>query len=352
MANASNSTDSSTMNNTLNGTVNPDHPLFLHQTDHPGLLLISKKLTGSDNYSSWKRSMVIALNAKNKMKIVNGEFPEPSTEAPTRELWERNNDMLISWILNTVTEQIGNNLNFINSVSKLWVELHEHYAQIDGHRIYQLTNDIVQLKQSDCSVEVYYHKLKGLWDEFDALEAPYLCVCVCNCANGKENGERDQRKRLVQFLMGLDESYANIRGQILLMQPLPLVVKAYTMVRQEKKQREGLLPRPATTAVFATFGNGQSGQQSDQGYNSGQRSNRTSYTQGEPSERKSNFKKGVICGHCSKEGHYKEHCYRLVGYPVGHPLHGKFPARSQRSQPSYLLALNILFESVGHSYLL
>lgn len=91
---------------------------------------------------------------------------------------KRNNDMLISWILNIVSEQISNNLNFINSVSKLWVELQEHYAQIDGHRIYQLTNDIIQLKQANCTVEIYYHKLKGFLDEFDALESPYMCVCV------------------------------------------------------------------------------------------------------------------------------------------------------------------------------
>nr|GEV07763.1 hypothetical protein [Tanacetum cinerariifolium] len=189
---------------TMNGTVNSDHPLFLHQTDHPGLILISKKLNGSDNYGSWKRSMVIALNAKNKMK-------------------------------------------FMNIMLKLM--------------------------------------LKGLWDEFDALEAPYLCTCVCDCENGKENSERDQMNRLIQFLMGLDDSFANIRGQILLMQPLPTVVKAYTMVRQEEKQREGLLPRPGTTAVFATF------------------------------------------------GHTKDQCYKLVGYPIGHPLHGKFPAKPHKSQP-------------------
>ncbi|GKC08791.1 hypothetical protein Tco_1000401 [Tanacetum coccineum] len=161
---------------------------------------------------------MIALNAKNKMKLVNGDFPEPAIDSNLRPLWERNNDMLISWILNTVSGQISNNLNFINYVSKLWVELQEHYAQIDGHMIFQLTNDMVQLKQENCSIEVYYHKLKGFQDEYDALEAPYMCTCVCNCNNRRINGERDQRKRLIQFLMGLDESYCNIRGQILLMQ--------------------------------------------------------------------------------------------------------------------------------------
>ncbi|GJZ01350.1 cysteine-rich receptor-like protein kinase 8 [Tanacetum coccineum] len=52
----------------------PNHPLYLHQNDHPGLILISKKLTESDNYGSWKRSMMIALNAKNKLKITTSEY--------------------------------------------------------------------------------------------------------------------------------------------------------------------------------------------------------------------------------------------------------------------------------------
>ena len=82
----------------------PNHPLCLHPNDHPGLILISKKLTGSDNYSTWKRSMMIALNAKNKLKLVTGEYQEPATTSPLGALWERTNDMVISWILNTISD--------------------------------------------------------------------------------------------------------------------------------------------------------------------------------------------------------------------------------------------------------
>ncbi|GJY75991.1 hypothetical protein Tco_0481107 [Tanacetum coccineum] len=35
-----------------------NHPSFLNQNDHPGLILILKKLLRSDNYSSWRRSDV------------------------------------------------------------------------------------------------------------------------------------------------------------------------------------------------------------------------------------------------------------------------------------------------------
>ncbi|GJS36500.1 hypothetical protein Tco_0534882 [Tanacetum coccineum] len=72
----------------------------------------------------------------------------------------------------------------------------------------------------------------------DEIKAPYACTCKCVCNNGKENGEREQRKRQVQFSMRLDECYTNIIGQILLMQPLPTVAKAYNMLRQEEKQRD------------------------------------------------------------------------------------------------------------------
>ena len=45
--------------------------------------------------------MMIALNAKNKLKIVTGEFVEPRTDSDERAMWERTNDMIISWMLNT-----------------------------------------------------------------------------------------------------------------------------------------------------------------------------------------------------------------------------------------------------------
>nr|GFA38289.1 cysteine-rich RLK (receptor-like protein kinase) 8 [Tanacetum cinerariifolium] len=62
---------------------------------------------------------------------------------------------------------------------------------------------------------MHYQKLKCLWDEIDALEEPYMCTCNCVCANGRLNGAREGRKRLLQFLMGLDECFSNVRGQIL-----------------------------------------------------------------------------------------------------------------------------------------
>ncbi|GKB99986.1 hypothetical protein Tco_0986123 [Tanacetum coccineum] len=102
---------------------------------------------------------------------------------------------------------------------------------------------------------MYYQILKGLCDEVDALEAPYMCTCNCTCTNGRLNGAREGRKRLLQFLMGLDECFPNIRGQIQLMQPMPNATKAYAMLRQEEKQREATTPQFTTPTVMSTFSN-------------------------------------------------------------------------------------------------
>ncbi|XP_071739887.1 uncharacterized protein [Rutidosis leptorrhynchoides] len=227
---------------------------------------------------------MIALNAKNKLQIVTGELTEPNGNSNMKAIWERTNDMIISWILNTFTDQI------------------------DGHKIYQLTNEITQLKQENASVEVYYQKLKGYWDGMDALESPYTCTCTWNCENGKINGERDQRKRLIQFLMGLDECYSNVRGQILLMQPMPTAAKAYGMVRQEEKQKEHGLTRLAISATLSMQSN-----------NTTRWNTSRTTTAG-----RSSFKKGIFCANCTFEGHTKEECYKLVGYPIGYPLHAKY----------------------------
>ncbi|GKC47769.1 cysteine-rich receptor-like protein kinase 8 [Tanacetum coccineum] len=87
---------SSNQNGTINDINSANHPLYFHPQDHPGMILISKKLIGSENYSHWKRSTIIALIARNKLRLITGDFEEPKISSPIRSYWERANDMVIS----------------------------------------------------------------------------------------------------------------------------------------------------------------------------------------------------------------------------------------------------------------
>ncbi|KAG6466647.1 hypothetical protein ZIOFF_075551 [Zingiber officinale] len=66
-------------------------------------------------------------------------------------------------------------------------------------------------------------KLKKLWDELG-----YYNDGACTC------GVNNKRRKLMQFLMGLNESYNAIRGQLLLMNPLPDVSQAYSSIIKKK----------------------------------------------------------------------------------------------------------------------
>ena len=55
--------------------------------------------------------------------------------------------------------------------------------------------------------------------------------------NDTVHGAQQDQQRLMQFLMGLNGTYSAIRGQILLINPLPTVHQAYSSVSQEKQQR-------------------------------------------------------------------------------------------------------------------
>ncbi|GJZ33650.1 ribonuclease H-like domain-containing protein [Tanacetum coccineum] len=58
------------------------------------------------------------------------------------------------------------------------------------------------------SIAGYYHKLNALWKQFDDMVE--LPKCVCNASESFK--KHNQLKKLMQFLMGLDDSYMQIKS--------------------------------------------------------------------------------------------------------------------------------------------
>lgn len=91
--------------------------------------------------------------------------------------------------------------------------------------IFQIEQDIAYLTQDQMIVVAYYIKLKKIWDELGSYNNT-ICYCKAN----------HNRHRLIQFLMGLNNSYNVIWDQILIMNSLFDVAKAYASVVQKEKQ--------------------------------------------------------------------------------------------------------------------
>lgn len=53
-------------------------PFFLSNSDHPSLSLVSYQLIG-ENYNTRRRTIIMALTAKNKVGFVNGIVLKPDS---------------------------------------------------------------------------------------------------------------------------------------------------------------------------------------------------------------------------------------------------------------------------------
>lgn len=80
--------------------------------------------------------------------------------------------------------------------------------------------------------------MKKLWEELNTLNVHAKCACKCACGAKENMHKAEQDKRLIQFLMGLNEVYTVVRGSILMMNPLPTIAQAFSILIQEEKQRE------------------------------------------------------------------------------------------------------------------
>jgi hypothetical protein len=68
--------------------------------------------------------------------------------------------------------------------------------------------------------------MKGLWDELGNHQP----IPTCTCGALKTILSYHHQQQVYQFLMGLNESYSQVRGQILLIDPLPSINKVFSLV--------------------------------------------------------------------------------------------------------------------------
>ncbi|VFQ94335.1 unnamed protein product [Cuscuta campestris] len=285
-------------------------PLFLHNSDHPGMVLTTTKLTGM-NFIPWSRSIKIALISKMKIGFINGKSRKPDPDDPSYAQWERCDNMVFSWILNSIQSDLAEAFLYATSSEELWNELEERFGESNGPLIYQIEKKIADIRQNNDFVGAYFTKLKKLWDELANVTDPAVCECNgCTCDAKKKLAEAEQKRRLVKFLMGLNEGFDTIRGQIMLIEPLPTASNACSLVQQIERQRNisGIQTLGSELAAYAGTDNIDSHNMAlYAGKGPGQRQN--GYNKTDPRKNRK------MCEYCKEPGHFKDQCFKLIGYP-------------------------------------
>ncbi|KAK2639868.1 hypothetical protein Ddye_027663 [Dipteronia dyeriana] len=283
-------------------------PYFLHHSDNPGLILVPQPLT-EDNYASWSRAMLIALSVKNKLGFIDGSIQKPSEGSDLIELtsWIRNNNIVISWILNSVSKEISASVIYSESAHEIWLDLKERFQQRNGPRIFQLRRDLMNNVQGQNSVSTYYRKLKAIWEELNNYRP--VCSCgKCTCGGTKALVDHYNMEFVMSFLNGLNDSFTQVRGQLLAMDPIPSINKVFAIVSQEENQQQQQQQQQQRGII---------GVRNDaMRFNSNRLSSSSSPSSSSPNNISHQKKKErLICVHCGCIGHTIERCYKLLGYP-------------------------------------
>ena len=109
------------------GRIDPNDPLYIGSSDASSAVLIPIKLTGPENYGVWSRSMRIALTGKRKIGFVTGASSRSLYRDELHEQWETCSAIVLSWLMNSVSEDLLNGIVYATSAYTVWQDLKERF---------------------------------------------------------------------------------------------------------------------------------------------------------------------------------------------------------------------------------
>lgn len=140
MGEQSNTTEIRITESSVNtNNVNTNHPYHLNASGSHGINLVNSIFDGK-GFPGWRRSVLIALSAKKQLGFINGACKPPDLTAPEFEKRCCCNDMVISWLLNSLSKEIGDSVIYSKTAKELWESLKHRFEKSNGAKIYHLTH--------------------------------------------------------------------------------------------------------------------------------------------------------------------------------------------------------------------
>lgn len=113
---------------------------------NPSWKFSSVLLNGINNVP-WLRVVTLSLVGKKKLGFLNGNTACPESTDPSFEDWIANNQLVRSWLFNSMEAHVAENYTFSNSAEKLWESVADSYgSQNNAARIFELKCEIASAR--------------------------------------------------------------------------------------------------------------------------------------------------------------------------------------------------------------
>ncbi|KAL6342802.1 hypothetical protein AAG906_016637 [Vitis piasezkii] len=105
-----------------------------------------------------QKSVSEVNSSKDKDGYLTGEIVQPKSDDPRFQTWKTKNNMVKSWLINSMTNEIGENFLLYKTAKEMWDALKKHISpkKIEQNRDLTVTN--------------YYNILARHWQQLDVYE--------------------------------------------------------------------------------------------------------------------------------------------------------------------------------------
>ena len=193
------------------------------------------------NYLPWSRAVTIALGGRSKLGFINGKEKAPVFDSPEYEIWLSKDQLVMSWILNSMERNIAEIFSYSESSLDLWEALQDMYGnQNNSARIFQIQQEVNALRQDGRPFVSLLGNFKSLWSELEVYRPHTVDPVVLK--------KRTEEDRVFQVLASLDSEFEDLRCHILMSPELPSLKSVCSTIQREEVRRKVMIRETVTNS--------------------------------------------------------------------------------------------------------
>ncbi|KAL6323499.1 hypothetical protein AAG906_039074 [Vitis piasezkii] len=210
---------------------------------------------------------------KGKDEYLTGEATIPEKTNPKFRVWKTENHMVMSWLINSMNTNIGENFLLYGTTKEIWDAARETYSNSENtSEIFEIEATLHDLRQGDLSITQYFNILSRHWQHLDMFEI---------------------HTEVPQDTVTIGKS-----GRVMGTKPLPSIREAFSEVCREESRKKVMMG--SQNSALSIEGSALAALEPPANTNSENRQKK-----GRP-----------WCDHCRKLGHSRENCWKSHGKPA------------------------------------
>ena len=197
-----------------------------HNTESHPIQITTIRLNG-DNFLRWSQLVCMYLRGRGKIGYLTRDKVAPTSEDPLYTTWDAENSMVMTWLVNSMNEEIDSNYMCYSTTKELCDNVNQMYSDLGNQsQVYEPTLKLGEIQQGEESVTKYFSSLKLLWQDLDLFN-DYEWKSTNDANHYKQTVEAH---RIYKFLARLDVEFDEVRGRIIGRLPLPKISEVFAEV--------------------------------------------------------------------------------------------------------------------------